>query len=171
MGTRALFFFLLPFFQLLGFGSALLDNVDPNPENFVGAGIIQTKALQVGCLLRLEPNAQAQVSAAAEVLREGPWTCLSSVLVHSSSLCPSLPCLCPSCLSWPLVSFILYFVNCTSPFCSVGFLSLNPTGDPPPPVAALSRVLPTPSQMYRLTLRTSKEPVSRHLCELLAQQF
>ncbi|KAB1273309.1 AP-2 complex subunit alpha-1 [Camelus dromedarius] len=72
-------------FQLLGFGSALLDNVDPNPENFVGAGIIQTKALQVGCLLRLEPNAQAQ--------------------------------------------------------------------------------------MYRLTLRTSKEPVSRHLCELLAQQF
>nr|KAF6408931.1 adaptor related protein complex 2 subunit alpha 1 [Rousettus aegyptiacus] len=56
-----------------------------NPENFVGAGIIQTKALQVGCLLRLEPNAQAQ--------------------------------------------------------------------------------------MYRLTLRTSKEPVSRHLCELLAQQF
>uniref|UniRef100_A0A2R8ZNW8 AP-2 complex subunit alpha n=1 Tax=Pan paniscus TaxID=9597 RepID=A0A2R8ZNW8_PANPA len=55
------------------------------PMNFVGAGIIQTKALQVGCLLRLEPNAQAQ--------------------------------------------------------------------------------------MYRLTLRTSKEPVSRHLCELLAQQF
>lgn len=49
--------------KLLGFGSALLDNVDPNPENFVGAGIIQTKALQVGCLLRLEPNAQAQVSA------------------------------------------------------------------------------------------------------------
>ncbi|KAF5922494.1 hypothetical protein HPG69_005121, partial [Diceros bicornis minor] len=45
--------------KLLGFGSALLDNVDPNPENFVGAGIIQTKALQVGCLLRLEPNAQA----------------------------------------------------------------------------------------------------------------
>ncbi|XP_005084807.2 AP-2 complex subunit alpha-1 isoform X1 [Mesocricetus auratus] len=71
--------------KLLGFGSALLDNVDPNPENFVGAGIIQTKALQVGCLLRLEPNVQAQ--------------------------------------------------------------------------------------MYRLTLRTSKEPVSRHLCELLAQQF
>ncbi|KAM6223199.1 AP-2 complex subunit alpha-1 [Rhynchocyon petersi] len=71
--------------KLLGFGSALLDNVDPNPENFVGAGIIQTKALQVGCLLRLEPNAQAQ--------------------------------------------------------------------------------------MYRLTLRTSKEQVSRHLCELLAQQF
>ncbi|XP_042328676.1 AP-2 complex subunit alpha-1 isoform X3 [Sceloporus undulatus] len=71
--------------KLLGFGSALLDKVDPNPDNYVGAGIIQTKALQVGCLLRLEPNAQAQ--------------------------------------------------------------------------------------MYRLTLRTSKESVSKHLCELLSQQF
>ncbi|XP_072703864.1 LOW QUALITY PROTEIN: AP-2 complex subunit alpha-1 [Ciconia boyciana] len=71
--------------KLLGFGSALLGGVDPNPENFVGAGIIQTKALQVGCLLRLEPNAQAQ--------------------------------------------------------------------------------------MYRLTLRTSKESVSKHLCDLLAMQF
>uniref|UniRef100_A0A6I8NIA7 AP-2 complex subunit alpha n=2 Tax=Ornithorhynchus anatinus TaxID=9258 RepID=A0A6I8NIA7_ORNAN len=71
--------------KLLGFGSALLANVDPNPENFVGAGIIQTKALQIGCLLRLEPNAQAQ--------------------------------------------------------------------------------------MYRLTLRTSKESVSRHLCQLLSEQF
>uniref|UniRef100_A0A803TJ59 Adaptor related protein complex 2 subunit alpha 1 n=1 Tax=Anolis carolinensis TaxID=28377 RepID=A0A803TJ59_ANOCA len=75
----------LLFPQLLGFGSALLDKVDPNPDNYVGAGIIQTKALQVGCLLRLEPNAQAQ--------------------------------------------------------------------------------------MYRLTLRTSKESVSKHLCELLSQQF
>lgn len=41
---------------------ALLDNVDPNPENYVCAGVIQTKTQQVGCLLRLEPNAQAQVS-------------------------------------------------------------------------------------------------------------
>jgi len=40
---------------------ALLDNVDPNPENYVCAGVIQTKSQQVGCLLRLEPNAQAQV--------------------------------------------------------------------------------------------------------------
>ncbi|GAB0202148.1 AP-2 complex subunit alpha-2 [Grus japonensis] len=71
--------------KLLGFGSALLEKVDPNPDNFVGAGIIQTKTLQVGCLLRLEPNAQAQ--------------------------------------------------------------------------------------MYRLTLRTSKESVSKHLCDLLAMQF
>ncbi|XP_012717104.2 AP-2 complex subunit alpha-2 isoform X2 [Fundulus heteroclitus] len=71
--------------KLLGFGVALLDGVDPNPANFVGAGIIHTKTTQVGCLLRLEPNTQAQ--------------------------------------------------------------------------------------MYRLTLRTSKESVSQRLCELLSEQF
>ncbi|XP_054463550.1 AP-2 complex subunit alpha-2 isoform X3 [Anoplopoma fimbria] len=71
--------------KLLGLGTALLDDVDPNPENYVCAGVIQTKGQQVGCLLRLEPNGQAQ--------------------------------------------------------------------------------------MYRLTLRCSKDSVSRRLCELLAQQF
>ena len=39
----------------------LLDGVDPNPDNFVGAGIIHTKTAQIGYLLRLEPNNQAQV--------------------------------------------------------------------------------------------------------------
>ncbi|XP_037647435.1 AP-2 complex subunit alpha-2 isoform X1 [Sebastes umbrosus] len=73
--------------KLLGLGTALLDDVDPNPENYVCAGVIQTKGQQVGCLLRLEPNAQAQV------------------------------------------------------------------------------------QMYRLTLRCSKDSVSKRLCELLAEQF
>jgi AP-2 complex subunit alpha len=48
---------------LSGFGIQLLDGIDPNPDNFVGAGIIHTKTLQVGCLLRLEPNKQAQVRA------------------------------------------------------------------------------------------------------------
>ncbi|TRY59933.1 hypothetical protein DNTS_017599 [Danionella cerebrum] len=47
--------------KLLGLGMALLENVDPNPENFVCAGVIQTKAQQVGSLLRLEPNSQAQM--------------------------------------------------------------------------------------------------------------
>ncbi|XP_030649224.1 AP-2 complex subunit alpha-2 isoform X4 [Chanos chanos] len=47
--------------KLLGLGTALLEKVDPNPENYVCAGVIQTKAQQVGCLLRLEPNAQAQM--------------------------------------------------------------------------------------------------------------
>ncbi|XP_043535460.1 AP-2 complex subunit alpha-2 isoform X1 [Chiloscyllium punctatum] len=71
--------------KLIGFGSALLQDVDPNRDNFVGAGVIHTKSIQVGCLLRLEPNSQAQ--------------------------------------------------------------------------------------MYRLTLRTSKEAVSKRLCALLSQQF
>ncbi|XP_069386117.1 AP-2 complex subunit alpha-2 isoform X2 [Paralichthys olivaceus] len=47
--------------KILGFGVALLEQVDPNPENFVGAGVIHTKNTQVGCLLRLEPNAQAEM--------------------------------------------------------------------------------------------------------------
>nr|XP_046250214.1 AP-2 complex subunit alpha-2 isoform X1 [Scatophagus argus] len=47
--------------KILGFGVALLDGVDPNPINFVGAGVIHTKNTQVGCLLRLEPNTQAQM--------------------------------------------------------------------------------------------------------------
>nr|XP_023654298.1 AP-2 complex subunit alpha-2-like isoform X2 [Paramormyrops kingsleyae] len=47
--------------KLLGLGPALLEDVDPNPENFVCAGVIQTKGQQIGCLLRLEPNAQAQM--------------------------------------------------------------------------------------------------------------
>ncbi|GAB5578245.1 AP-2 complex subunit alpha-2 isoform X1 [Prionailurus iriomotensis] len=46
--------------KIIGFGSALLEEVDPNPANFVGAGIIHTKTTQIGCLLRLEPNLQAQ---------------------------------------------------------------------------------------------------------------
>ncbi|XP_036390437.1 LOW QUALITY PROTEIN: AP-2 complex subunit alpha-2-like [Megalops cyprinoides] len=47
--------------KIIGFGVALLDQVDPNPFNFVGAGVIHTKTTQVGCLLRLEPNTQAQM--------------------------------------------------------------------------------------------------------------
>ena len=47
--------------QLVGFGMSLLQNVDPNPENFVCAGIIKARTVQIGTLLRLEPNRQAQV--------------------------------------------------------------------------------------------------------------
>jgi len=71
--------------KVLGFGMQLLDGIDPNPDNFVCAGIIHTRTQQIGCLLRLEPNKQAQ--------------------------------------------------------------------------------------MYRLTVRSSKEPVSIEICELLADQF
>jgi len=47
--------------RLIGYGFQLLENIDPNPDNFVCAGIIHTRSLQIGCLLRLEPNKQAQM--------------------------------------------------------------------------------------------------------------
>ncbi|RWS17642.1 AP-2 complex subunit alpha-2-like protein [Dinothrombium tinctorium] len=47
--------------KLIGFGMQLLEGIDPNPENFVCAGIVHTKYQQVGVLLRLEPNLQAQM--------------------------------------------------------------------------------------------------------------
>ena len=48
--------------KLIGFGFSLLEGIDPNPENYVCAGIIHTKSVQIGCLLRLEPNSAAQVA-------------------------------------------------------------------------------------------------------------
>ena len=48
--------------KLIGYGFSLLEGIDPNADNYVCAGIVHTKALQIGCLLRLEPNSQAQVS-------------------------------------------------------------------------------------------------------------
>ncbi|CAO1420725.1 unnamed protein product [Diamesa hyperborea] len=47
--------------KLSGFGMQLLDGIDPNPDNMVCAGIIHTQSHQVGCLMRLEPNKQAQM--------------------------------------------------------------------------------------------------------------
>ncbi|XP_074660893.1 AP-2 complex subunit alpha-2-like [Tubulanus polymorphus] len=47
--------------KLMGFGLTLLEGIDPNPENYVSAGIVHTRNLQVGCLLRLEPNKQAKM--------------------------------------------------------------------------------------------------------------
>lgn len=47
--------------NLMGFGWSSLANIDPNVDNFCGAGIIHTSAQQYGCLYRLEPNKQAQM--------------------------------------------------------------------------------------------------------------
>lgn len=45
-----------------GYGFALLDEIDPNPLNIVGAGVLHTSASgKVGCLIRLEPNREAKV--------------------------------------------------------------------------------------------------------------
>jgi len=47
--------------KLSGTGMKLLDGIDPNKDNYVCAGIIHTRTQQIGCLLRLEPNRQAQM--------------------------------------------------------------------------------------------------------------
>ncbi|GMR60331.1 hypothetical protein PMAYCL1PPCAC_30526, partial [Pristionchus mayeri] len=47
--------------KLSGLGSKLLDDVDPNPENYVCAGIVHTQSQQIGALVRLEPNTQAKM--------------------------------------------------------------------------------------------------------------
>lgn len=102
--------------KLQGFGMQLLDGIDPNPDNFVCAGIVHMRAQQVGCLLRLEPNKQAQVSSL--------WVLGCSRhaqrLVHSRS-------------------------QLRNSYC---FL-----------------------QMFRLTVRSSKESMSVEICDLLVDQF
>lgn len=47
--------------KLIGFSVSVLDGIDPNPENFVSAGVLHTRNQQVGVLVRLEPNKQAQM--------------------------------------------------------------------------------------------------------------
>ncbi|XP_076471396.1 AP-2 complex subunit alpha-2-like [Babylonia areolata] len=47
--------------KLLGFGVSILEGIDPNPDNFVSAGVMHTRNQQIGCLVRLEPNRQAQM--------------------------------------------------------------------------------------------------------------
>jgi hypothetical protein len=50
-----------------------LDNVDPNPVNLVGAGVLHmSNAGKVGCLLRSEPNREAKVSASTGHQCVGP---------------------------------------------------------------------------------------------------
>jgi len=47
--------------KLIGYGFSILEGIDPNPDNYVCAGIIHTKTVQIGCLLRLEPNKSANM--------------------------------------------------------------------------------------------------------------
>lgn len=45
-----------------GFQWSVLDSVDPNPKNFVGATVLQTtEGGKFGCLMRLEPNADTRL--------------------------------------------------------------------------------------------------------------
>lgn len=82
----------------------LLEGIDPNPENYVMAGIIHTKTQQIGVLCRLEPNTQAMVSTKNVICK----------INHNDNV----------------------------------FL-----------------------QMFRLTVRSSKDMVSQTVCELLYEQF
>lgn len=47
---------------LQGLKWGILDGVDPNPRNFVGATVLHTLGGKFGCLLRLEPNVENKVS-------------------------------------------------------------------------------------------------------------
>ncbi|KAK6191740.1 hypothetical protein SNE40_003346 [Patella caerulea] len=47
--------------KILGFGSSVLEGIDPNPDNFVSAGVIHTRNQQTGVLIRLEPNKQVEM--------------------------------------------------------------------------------------------------------------
>jgi AP-2 complex subunit alpha len=54
---------------LAGYRFGLLNDVDPNPNNFVGAGVVHGgKAGKVGALLRLEPNMEQHVSSLANII-------------------------------------------------------------------------------------------------------
>jgi len=61
---------------LAGYRFGLLNDVDPNPTNFVGAGVVHGgKAGKVGALLRLEPNLEQRmyrltVRATSEIVSE-----------------------------------------------------------------------------------------------------
>ena len=48
--------------MLQGFKWGVLDGVDPNAKNFVGATVVHTVGGKYGCLLRLEPNSENKVS-------------------------------------------------------------------------------------------------------------
>jgi AP-2 complex subunit alpha len=45
-----------------GFRWRILDGVDPNPSNIVGCAVFQVEGGKTGCLLRLEPNYEKNVS-------------------------------------------------------------------------------------------------------------
>ncbi|PWW72994.1 Adaptor protein complex AP-2 alpha subunit [Tuber magnatum] len=46
---------------LEGFRWGVLDGVDPNKKNFVGASVLHTTSGKFGCLLRLEPNLETKM--------------------------------------------------------------------------------------------------------------
>eukprot|EP01147_Barroeca_monosierra_P004171 gene4171-6518_t len=47
--------------EIIAFGLQSMSGIDPKPQNMVCAGIIHTKQAQIGTLLRVEPNVEAQM--------------------------------------------------------------------------------------------------------------
>lgn len=70
--------------KLIGFGMQLLEGIDPNPENYVTAGIIHNTRQQVGVLCRLEPNKQAMVCVTFCFVI--PISLISFFLIHRCSV-------------------------------------------------------------------------------------
>ena len=65
-----------------GFRWGIMDRVDPNKKNFVGASVLHTsEGGKFGCLMRLEPNYGSQVCYSSRPLfPSSPWPPLSFVL-------------------------------------------------------------------------------------------
>merc|ERR1711935_1275599 len=70
--------------KLIGYGFSLLEGVDPNPDNYVSAGIIHTKTIQIGCLMRLEPNHSANMYRLTVRLAKTKYHRLSAMYCRSS---------------------------------------------------------------------------------------
>ena len=66
-----------------------MENVDPNPDNFVSVDIISTRSVLMGCLLQLELNLQTKVCACIVVYDE-PVYMYANLYVYGSSFVFSL---------------------------------------------------------------------------------
>ena len=66
---------------------SVITGVDPNADNFVSAGIINTRTTLIGCLMRLEPNKDTKVSGQTPSTHlVESWYISSSVLPSSTSV-------------------------------------------------------------------------------------
>ena len=73
--------------KLIGYGFSILEGIDPNPDNYVCAGIIHTKTVQIGCLLRLEPNKSANVSSPTQCLKISLKVSFLQLCERSEQIC------------------------------------------------------------------------------------
>jgi len=78
---------------LSGLKWGLLDGVDPNARNFVGATVLHTSGGKYGCLLRLEPNHENKVSTDVNM----SWTTDADVSRCTASPSEPLMKLCHPC--------------------------------------------------------------------------